>query len=167
MVAQQPEAGAFSPELIERFDRMKDVAVFVRSVRAERNIPMKNAVALEVKTGGSGYDNYLDPVLLKLLNLKSISEIELQTPGSVSQVIRSVEYYVPLEGALDTAAELEKLEKELEYTLGFLDTVSKKLANERFVNHAPAQVVDTEKAKLADAEAKIRALREQIDGIKR
>jgi valyl-tRNA synthetase len=167
MVARQPVAGAFNADLIERFDRMKEVAVFVRSVRADRNIPMKNAVALEVKTGDSGYDDYLDPVLLKLLNLKSISGIDVQTPGSVSQVIRSVEYYVPLEGALDAAAELEKLNKELEYTLGFLDTVSKKLANERFVNHAPAQVVETEKAKLADAEAKIRALREQIEGIKR
>jgi valyl-tRNA synthetase len=167
MVARQPVAGAFNADLIERFDRMKEVAVFVRSVRADRNIPMKNAVALEVKTGDSGYDDYLDPVLLKLLNLKSITGIDVQTPGSVSQVIRSVEYYVPLEGALDAAAELEKLNKELEYTLGFLDTVSKKLANERFVNHAPAQVVETEKAKLADAEAKIRALREQIEGIKR
>ncbi len=166
MITAQPLALEYNSDQIERFDRMKDVVGFVRSVRAERNIPVKNELALEVKTGESGYDNYLDSVLMKLLNLNSVTEVDQKPAGSAGQVIRSVEYYVPLEGSIDPAAELEKLSKELEYTLGFLESVVKKLANERFVNHAPAQVVETEKAKLADAEAKIKALREQISEIK-
>ena len=162
MVSPQPIAGSFNPDQIERFERMKEAVGFVRSVRAEHNIPVRNSLSLEVKTTDANYDNYLDPILIKLLNLESVTEIEKKSSGAASQVIRSVEYYVPLEGSVDAAAEIEKLQKELDYTLGFLDTVTKKLANERFVNHAPAAVVETEKAKMADAEAKIRALREQI-----
>ncbi|MFA6128109.1 MAG: valine--tRNA ligase [Bacteroidales bacterium] len=167
MVSMQPVAEKYNPEQIERFERMKEVVGFVRSVRAERNIPVKIELSLEVKTTDSTYDSYLDSILVKLLNLKTVAEIKNGTPGSASQVIRSVEYYVPLAGSVDAAAEKEKLNKELEYTLGFLDTVMKKLSNERFVNHAPAQVVETEKAKQADAEAKIRAIREQIEGLGR
>ena len=162
MVTPQPAAGTFDSDQIDRFERMKEVVGFVRSVRADRNIPVRNVLSLEVKTVDAGYDNYLDPILVKLLNLKSVTEIDRKTSGSAGQVIRSVEYYIPLDGSIDVAAEMEKLQKELAYTLGFLDSTMKKLANERFVNHAPAQVVETEKAKMADAEAKIRALREQI-----
>ncbi|MDD4646527.1 MAG: class I tRNA ligase family protein, partial [Bacteroidales bacterium] len=166
MVTPMPEAGNFDPVMIERFERMKEVTGFVRSVRADRNIPFKTELSMEVKTSEVSYDHYLDSILIKLLNLKAIAEIDQNSPGCASQVIRSVEYYVPLAGSVDAAAETEKLQKELDYTLGFLDTVMKKLGNERFVNHAPAQVVETERAKMADAEAKIRALREQIEGLK-
>ena len=167
MVTLQPVAGSYNPDQIERFERMKEVAGFVRSVRAARNIPVKTELSLEVKTGDTKYDKYLDPILIKLLNLKSVVEIVQNTSGSASQVIRSVEYYVPLAGSVDAIAETEKLQKELDYTVGFLDTVMKKLANERFVNHAPTQVVETEKTKMADAEAKIRILREQIEAMRR
>jgi valyl-tRNA synthetase len=166
MVSLQPVAGYWDQDLIDRFERMKEVVAFVRSVRAEHNIPVKTELSLEVKTGDANYDKYLDPILIKLLNLKSVDEVDQNAAVCASQVIRSVEYYVPLAGSVDVAAESEKLTRELEYTLGFLDTVMKKLANERFVNHAPAQVVETEKAKMADAEAKIRAIREQLETLK-
>jgi len=166
MINLQPIADRFNPDQIERFERMKEVVGFVRSVRADRNIPVKTELSLEVKSGDTSYDNYLDPILIKLLNLKSVTEIDLNTSGAASQVIRSVEYYVPLASSFDVVAETEKLQKELDYTLGFLDAVIKKLANERFVNNAPAQVVETEQAKMADAESKIRALREQIEAMR-
>ncbi|MCX6223981.1 MAG: valine--tRNA ligase [Bacteroidia bacterium] len=166
MVTRQPVAGGYNPDQIERFERMKEVVGFVRSVRADCNIPFKTELSLEIRTTDNQYDNYLDPILVKLLNLKSVTGIDQNPSGSASQVIRSVEYYVPLTGSVDMVAEMEKLQKELDYSLGFLDTVMKKLANERFVNHAPAQVLETEKAKMADAEAKIRALREQIEGMR-
>ena len=166
MISPQPVAGTCNPDHIERFERMKEVVGFVRSVRADHNIPVKTALSLEVKTGDANYDDYLDPVLMKLLNLKSVTQITGNTSGSASQVIRSIEYYVPLAGSVDVVSETEKLQKELDYTLGFLDTVMKKLSNERFVNHAQAQVVENEKAKMADAESKIRALRAQIEAIR-
>jgi valyl-tRNA synthetase len=166
MITLLPQPASFESDCIERFERMKEVVGFVRGVRAERNIPIKKELSIEIKTGDGKYDDYLDPILIKLLNLKSVSLIEQNTTGSASQVIRSVEYYVPVAGAVDVDAECEKLQKDLEYTMGFLDSVKKKLSNERFVNHAPAQVVDVEKAKMADAEAKIKALLEQIEAMR-
>jgi valyl-tRNA synthetase len=162
MITRLPEAGEFNPDHIDRFERMKDVVVFVRSVRADKNLPVKKELFLQVRSVGNPYDDHLDPVLVKLLNLKSVEETEEKPSGAASQVIRSVEYYIPLDGSIDVAAELARLQGELNYATGFLESVRKKLSNERFVKNAPPQVVENEKAKEADAEAKIRALREQI-----
>ena len=80
-------------------------------------------------------------------------------------IIRSTEFYIPVEGSIDTEAEILKLKEELKYHRGFFDSVMKKLGNERFVNSAPKQVVDIERKKLADAEAKINIIEEQIKGL--
>jgi valyl-tRNA synthetase len=66
----------------------------------------------------------------------------------------------------DEAGDLEKLREELNYALGFLESVNKKLANERFVQSAPPQVVEVEKSKKADAEAKIKAIRERLGDVR-
>ncbi len=78
----------------------------------------------------------------------------------------SSEYFVPLAGAIDLGEEISKLEKELEHQQGFLNSVRKKLSNERFVNNAPEQVVAMEKKKEADALAKIATLEESIVNMK-
>ena len=79
----------------------------------------------------------------------------------------AVEYSIPLEGNLvDVDAEIKKLEKDLAYYEGFLASVMKKLSNERFVQSAPEKVVMNERAKQADAEAKIAAIREQLAALK-
>ena len=71
-------------------------------------------------------------------------------------------FAVPLEGLVDPEVEAEKLSKELEYSKGFLLSISKKLSNERFVNHAPEQVVEKERQKMTDTEAKIKGIEEQL-----
>jgi valyl-tRNA synthetase len=163
MMCPLPKASNFSEDVIEQFERLKEVVVFVRSVRAEKNLPVKQALELHVVSPTGAYDHTLDPVMVKLLNLSGVVPSKEKPSQAASQVIRSVEYYVPLEGSVDEEAELEKLKTELEYTLGFLDTVNKKLSNERFVQSAPAQVVETERKKQADAEAKIRAIRSRLE----
>jgi len=162
MISPLPEAADFNVNVTEQFDRLKEVVVFVRSVRAEKNIPVKQVLELHVVSPSGAYDHTLDPVMVKLLNLSGVVPSKEKPSQAASVVIRSVEYYVPLEGSVDQEAEMEKLRVELEYALGFLDTVNKKLSNERFVNSAPAQVVEVERKKKADAEAKIRAIREQL-----
>ena len=79
---------------------------------------------------------------------------------------KNIEFYIPMEGMLDTEAEIEKLEKELNYTGGFLKSVMGKLNNERFVQNAPEKVVEVEKAKQAEAESKIKVLESQIMKLK-
>ena len=97
-----------------------------------------------------------------MLNIDQIEYTADKVEGAGSFVVRSTEFYVPLKGVVDVEAELEKLNNELTYTRGFLASVLKKLSNERFVSSAPTNVVDTERKKQADAEARITVLEAQI-----
>ncbi|OFY50741.1 MAG: valine--tRNA ligase, partial [Bacteroidetes bacterium GWF2_49_14] len=166
MISRQPEGGSYDESKIEQFDRLKEAAVFIRSVRAEKNIPMKTAIDLHVSATAGGYDKSLDTILIKLLNLSTIVYSDEKPTQAASQVIRSVEYSIPLAESADEAGDLEKLRDELQYALGFLESVNKKLSNERFVQSAPPQVVEIEKSKKADAEAKIKAIRERLGDVR-
>jgi valyl-tRNA synthetase len=167
MVARQPAFEDYDTAWIERFDRVGEVVVFVRSVRAERNISPKTPLSLMVRPANGTYDGLFDPVLKKLLNLESVQMVSEKPEGSTGQVIRSVEYHVPTEGPVDHAVETEKLMKDLHYARGFLQTVEKKLSNERFTKHAPPGVIELEKKKKEDAEARIRSIEEQLAGLQK
>ena len=82
-------------------------------------------------------------------------------------MVKSTEFYVPVGSSIDVEGEIKKLEEELKYTQGFLNSVMKKLGNERFVNNAPAAVLEKEQQKKADAESKIKVIEDQIAGLKK
>ena len=82
--------------------------------------------------------------------------------GAISFRVKNNEYFIPVKGTIDIEAEISKLREELQYTIGFLQSVQRKLANERFVSNAPEQVVALEKKKAADAEAKIETLEKSL-----
>ena len=107
----------------------------------------------------------MDPIICKLGNLNSIEYINEKENGAYSFMVGSNEYFIPLSGSVDIDAELEKLQKELDYTEGFLKIVKGKLSNDKFVQNAPQQLVNNEKNKLADAEAKIKILAEKISAL--
>ena len=83
-------------------------------------------------------------------------------PNSPTFLVGTTEYAVPLGNNIDVEAELKKLEADLQYMQGFLRTVMGKLNNERFVNNAPEKVVALERKKKADAESKIKSIKERI-----
>jgi valyl-tRNA synthetase len=128
-------------------------------VRNEKQLAPKAPLQLLVKGKA---DAQMNPVITKLAFLQEISATENAPVNAASFVIKGAEFFIPLEGLLDPAEERAKLEKELEYTLGFLASVEKKLSNERFVSGAPALVLQLEQSKKADAESKIKALEEQL-----
>ena len=105
-------------------------------------------------------------MIVKLANLSDVEIVQQEPDSAVSFMVRNVEYFLPLDGLVDSAEEIEKLEAELEYTRGFLLSVQKKMSNERFVQHAPAQVVEKEQQKMDDAEGKITMLEAQIEKLK-
>ncbi len=78
-------------------------------------------------------------------------------------MIKTNEYFIPIGDLVNKEDEIKKLEEELKYAEGFLNSVLKKLSNEKFVNNAPANVIDMERKKQADTEAKIKILKEQIN----
>lgn len=166
MVAQQPEANEFNAELLARFDEMKEIVASVRNIRQEKNIPNKEALSLYVKSTQK-FNPEIESVIVKLAGLDKLEYTNDKVDGSASFLVKSLEFFVPLVGFINEEEEIAKLTEELNYTKGFLASVMKKLSNEKFVNGAPAQVVEVERKKQADAEEKIRVIEERLAGMKK
>ncbi|MCU4164718.1 valine--tRNA ligase [Carboxylicivirga caseinilyticus] len=161
MVSDMPVAKPLNADLLDKFEIMKEAVGGIRTIRKEKNIPMKDALNLDV-LGGENYAADFDAVLVKMANIREMTMVSEKTEGAVSFMARTNEYFVPMDGMIDVEAELEKLRKELAHQQGFLNGVMKKLSNERFVGSAPEAVVAKERQKQADAEAKIKTLTESI-----
>ena len=165
-VAKMPEESDVDENITGKFETAKEIISQIRKFRQEKNIKNSEKLKLLYRTIEGEYDNLFDGILTKLANLESIENTETVPENSISFVAKNVEYYLPLAGLIDVDAELKKLEEQLQYTKGFLANVMKKLNNERFVQNAPAQVVEREKQKKIDAENKIKAIEEQINNLK-
>ena len=148
-----------------RFELTKEVVTAVRNVRKQKNIPQKDPLTLRV-IADENYPAEYAPVLQKMGNLSQIETTREKDPSAVGFLVKTTQYFVPMEGMIDIEAERKKLAGELEYLEGFLASVQKKLSNERFVSSAPEKVVANERTKQADTEAKIAALREQLAALK-
>ena len=166
MVASQPEANEFDAELLARFDEMKEIVAGIRNIRQEKNIPNREALSLFVKSAQK-LNPEIESVVVKLAGLDRLEYTNDKVDGSASFLIKSSEFFVPLDGFINEEEEMAKLTEELNYTKGFLASVMKKLSNEKFVSGAPAQVVEVERKKQADAEEKIRVIEERLAGMKK
>jgi len=163
MVAQWPERHRIHHKILEQFEFAQDVVIALRGIRADKNIPMKETLDFYVKKNlDEKPDSTFDSLVTKLCNLTGVNYVVEKVDNAMSFVVKSTEFYIPLGELVDIAAEIDKLEEELFYTRGFLESVDKKLSNERFVSSAPASVVDKERQKKADAENKIKVIEEQI-----
>ncbi|WP_254413011.1 valine--tRNA ligase [Dyadobacter diqingensis] len=160
-VAEFPTVGAVDNNLLANFEVLFELISAVRNLRNTKNISPKVELPLAVKSDQPELYKGLEALVRKLANVAKINFVTEQAPG-MSFLIRSDEFFINLEGEIDVEAERENLQKELEYTQGFLNSVAKKLSNERFVQNANADVVEKERQKLADAEAKIVTLKEAL-----
>src|SRR6056300_763714 len=159
IVAQWPEGGDYDQDLIASFEIATEIISGIRTIRKEKNIPNKDTLELFVMEADAGYDARWDSVLEKMGNLSSLQKTVAPIDAALSFRVKSTEFFIPIGDAIDVEAELEKIEKELSYTEGFLNSVRKKLSNERFVSNAPEQVIAIERQKEADALAKIETLK--------
>jgi len=165
MISQIPKPKKYDVELLATFENVKEAISGIRKIRTDKNIAQKETLELKVQQGDKGFEVEFNSVVLKMGNLSSLEMVTEEVKGASSFMVKSTNFYIPLEGFIDVAEELKKLEEELRYTHGFLNSVMKKLSNERFVNSAPEAVVALEKAKQADAEAKIKVLEERVGGL--
>jgi len=159
MTALQPKEGVTDKALLNDFEQVKQVIAGVRTIRLEKNIPQKDTLELQVVGGET--DKY-SCIISKMCNLSSFSSVSEKQAGAAGFMVGTTEYSVPLSDKVDREAELQKLKAELEYTEGFLQSVRKKLGNERFVQNAKPEIVENERKKLADAESKIASLKDSI-----
>ncbi|MDE6269821.1 MAG: class I tRNA ligase family protein, partial [Muribaculaceae bacterium] len=155
MYAPLPEAGEVDRRLLTDMELAREVVGAVRAVRAKKNISPKDELSLLVL---GTMPDVAKSVVRKLANVGEIKENAEKDPAAVSFLVGTTEFGVPMASNLDVEAELARLRKELDYYTGFRASVMKKLGNERFVNNAPAAVVEVERRKLADAEQKLAAI---------
>ena len=155
----------YNEALIAQFEAVKEVISGIRTIRLQKNIAQKEALTLEV-TGENPVAGF-GSVIAKLCNLSEIKQVETKSEGAAAFMVGTTEYAVPLGNLINVEEELKKLEADLKYQEGFLQSVMKKLSNEKFVSKAPANVIEMERKKQADAETKIAALKESIAALKR
>jgi valyl-tRNA synthetase len=166
MISSWPKSTGYDETLIAQFEDVKEAIAGLRTIRTKNNIPNKDQIELAVMVGDKGFAPEFNSVLLKMGNLSALNLVSEEVKLAASYLVKSTTFFVPIGGTIDVEEELKKLQAELDYTKGFLNSVMKKLSNERFVNSAPEAVVAVERAKQADAEAKIKVLEEQIAGLK-
>ena len=152
-------------EIVKNFEAVKEVIGGIRTIRLQKNIAQKEALSLQVV--GESPVAAFNAVIAKLCNLTSIESVEAKAEGSASFMVGTTEYAVPLGNLINVEEELKKLEADLKYNEGFLQSVLKKLSNEKFVSKAPANVIEMERKKQADAESKIASLKESIAALKK
>ena len=163
MTAQLPKAGEIDEATIAAVNTAKEIIAGVRTVRLQKNIPNKEALELQqVATA----EVPVLPIVMKLANLSAVNNVTEKDATAASFLVGTTEYAVPLGNNINVEEELKKLEADLKYNEGFLQSVLKKLSNEKFVNNAPAKVIEMERKKQADAEAKIATLKESIAALK-
>ncbi len=162
MYASMPVAGTPDAKILAEMEVVKEVINGVRCVRAQRNIPSRDALQLNIVGGTIP----MEAVAMKLGNLSGVATVTDKDPAAASFMVGTTEFNIPLLNNMDVEAELAKLTKELDYLRGFRASVEKKLSNERFVNNAPAAVVEAERKKLSDATTKIAAIEQTIAALK-
>jgi valyl-tRNA synthetase len=165
IIAPWPKSGEGDVKLETEVQHAFDLVTAVRNVRNERSMSPKDALEVQAK-GTSPMRAAVSALVNKLANVSAIAEVEKANEGSITFLVGTTEYAVDLGGNIDPEAEAKKAEAELAHLRGFLAGVDKKLSNERFVAGAPAQVLETERKKKADAEAKIKALEERLAVLK-
>ena len=162
IVANYPVSTSAKSQLLKDIEVVKQVISEVRNIRNSKQISPKEALPLAVKNNSDIDYNRYQNIINKLANLSEFRFVSEKIAGSASFMAERDEFFVVLEGNVDVEVERERITKELEYLRGFLKSVDSKLSNERFVNNAKAEIVENERKKKADAEAKIQILEEGL-----
>lgn len=164
IVSEWPKTKEIDQKVIKEFDFVQNVITGIRNIRKEKNIAFKNAIDLHILNNENANDTY-NILIQKMGNIECLDYVDSQVEGCLSFRVKANEYFIPVAGSIDVEAEKEKLNEELKYLKGFLVSVDKKLSNTRFVNNAPEKVVNIEKQKKADAEAKIQTINKSLENL--
>ena len=162
LVAEWPKVQSFNTSIIEKSSIAQEIITQVRNVRSSKGLSPKEPFKLNMDPAiDVGIKNF-QPIIEKLGNLSEVQITKDKEGSGTSFLVGSLEFFIPFDTTIDPEKEKASLLKDLEYQRGFLNSVSKKLENERFVSSAPAHVLEMERKKKADAEAKIKALEESL-----
>jgi len=167
IISKYPKPSALDEKLLQDFEILKDATANIRDVRNKQGLKMRDPL----KVFASDTDEtkrFMErqggvDLLKKMAVLEKFEIINEEPENSVNFISGKSAFYVVVEKEIDKEAELIKLKEDLKYQEGFVNSVGKKLSNERFVNNAPAAVVEKEKKKLSDGQARIEEIQSQIE----
>lgn len=165
IISHYPEQTSYDKNLIRDFEVVKDIVSGIRSIRKQKQIPFKTTIDMSFINNDNLSEDY-NVILKKLGHISTIEKVNKTVDGALSFRVGSNEYFIPVKGHINIEEERQKIKEELSYTEGFLKSVEKKLANERFVNNAPEAVVASEKKKQSDALTKIATLKQSLQHLK-
>ena len=163
MNQHMPRSVFYDERTLADFDAARDMIAGVRNLRSSKGLSPKEQMDLYVKDRTDS--GRFDGVVRKLGNVGKVENVDSKVDGALSFMVGTTECYVPMSQNIDVEAERAKLEADLAYAEGFLASVMKKLGNEKFVNGAPAAVIEKERNKQRDAETKIAALKAQLEAL--
>jgi len=152
----------YKPYTLGQGKLLKEVTTALRDVRIKNQLKQKEEIKLHIQTSEQSAYNSFKSILAKQVNASEINFVSDAVAGSISSVVQKDKFFIETENELDTSAQKDQLKKDLEYQKGFLLSVEKKLGNERFVQNAKPEVIEIERKKKADAEAKIKAIEESL-----
>ncbi|MCY7310357.1 MAG: valine--tRNA ligase, partial [Chitinophagaceae bacterium] len=144
---------------------LKEVITAIRDARNKNQLKPKDTIKLHILTENSETYQSIESILLKQVNAESVSYTSTSVANSITVVVQKDKFFIETTTVLDTASQKQQLQKDLNYLKGFLVSVEKKLGNERFVQNAKPEVIESEKKKKADAEEKIKVVEDSLKGI--
>jgi len=160
-ISSWPNKEEYDIQLINNFEITKEIISQIRNYRKEKNIPFKTSIKLYCIPSNKPIGNI--DVIKKIGFVEDIIESEKSDFGLVkSFIIKNYEFFIPLDEGFDKDSEIKKLNKELEYNIGFLKSVDSKLKNKNFISNAPKEIIDKEKQKIIDTEQKIKSIKKSI-----
>ena len=160
-ISSWPNKEEYDIQLINNFEITKEIISQIRNYRKEKNIPFKTSIKLYCIPNNKPIDNI--DVIKKIGFVEDIIESEKADFALVkSFIIKNYEFFIPLDEGFDKDSEIKKLNKELEYNIGFLKSVDSKLKNKNFISNAPKKIIDREKQKIIDTEQKIKSIKKSI-----
>jgi valyl-tRNA synthetase len=161
-IKQFRAASPSDKEILQFGDKLKGIITGIRDARNKNNIRQKDSIRLFIETASPESYEPIKNILARQANAESIDFNFKQTSSSLTIVVGKEKIHIETHIEVDATAQKEKLLKDLEYLKGFLNTIDKKLSNDRFAQNAKAEVIELERKKKADTEEKIRAIEQSI-----
>jgi len=153
------------PEVLQQGSLLKEIITSIRDARNKNQLKPKERVKLHIESANGSMYKHIESILKKQVNAESVHYVSGAVNNTINIVVQKDKFFIQTESETDTTPQKEQLQKDLAYFEGFLSSVEKKLSNERFVQNAKPEIVETERKKKADAEAKIKAIRESLQSL--
>jgi valyl-tRNA synthetase len=165
VVKQYPAYDAVDKAILLNGILLKETITAIRDARNKNQLKLKENIKLHIQTATPENYKAIESILVKQVHANEVSYINEPVPGAIALLVQKDKFYVETTAELNTASQKEQLQKDLDYQKGFLSSVEKKLNNERFVQNAKPEVIEIERKKKADAEAKIKAIEESLQSL--